>query len=498
MRSPMTVVPADASRLSSQEPSLTSKTRTKFAIPSCIVPTHKSRGGLDYAHRHKQPSEKDLVHKPSQKPMDVEENGGGDDDDGDDEDTELKLEPRIDCDTTVDDATDGRPEDGKRGWEHMEKRDDATKGNKQMLAKQGTFAKDMAKLERWITKAVERQSVRHEAKLRKVFSNILRNEEAPQHLQALKKLAWQQSRPQRGLIQNVIPVNPGADKMLGPPQINTSIGNDGGNNDQNILLILLDSLLQPFILQTRADIRNIVIWLCAGAPGSKIDGRINGSDEFSSKALQEDVMAIFHPNGSHSLGDIIDPRIVPMVLGCLKSRLQDFVSQLDTLLWERLGQGKEFLLQRVAALTGVPRFLIPLSEEPRKDEGPSLMGQSVDQEHQLLVESQQELPSEYKGRDDIQSQMEALGWVVDTVINELKSLAVDDALPKSKIKKGASSRIGSRQRANSARQQQGHHHHREMGAERQRLQIPWAQDGPTKPHEDKNVGMCGWIQDRLG
>jgi hypothetical protein len=160
---------------------------------------------------------------------------------------------------------------------------------------QEKLAKDMAKLERWLDKTVERKSARHEANLRRALNKVLRSEEASRYFQVLQDVVLQQpSHRQRELIKKTAPVTPDNDKVTDPPQ-------DAGT----IFLGLFESLVQSVILQVRADIRNIFIWVCAGAPGSK-NRRINGSDAFSSKALQDDVAAISHANGKHSLSAIID------------------------------------------------------------------------------------------------------------------------------------------------------------------------------------------------
>lgn len=407
----------------------------------------------------------------------------------------------------------------------------------------------MAKLERWIDKAVERKSARHEVNLRKALNKVLHSKEASRYLQILQDVVLQQPHPrQRELIQNAPPVDPkkpvdqnkpvdqdnGKVTDMPPPPLEDNLlnpTNPGEGGNPNIFAGLLESLLQSVILQARADIRNIFIWLCAGASGSKIDGRINGNDAFSSKALQDDVSAISHPNGKHSLSDIIDPRIGSMVLECLKGRLKDFAGQLDSLLMERLSQGKEFLLQQVASLIGIPRFLIPFSSggpvENGRD-GPQLLteqGLRLGQGDSLFVNSRQHGPSSANKDRNVQDPAKALEWVVDTFINELKPL-VDNKESKPQLKKQdkqdrqdkeraneasdatkeqmKASRIRSRRRVDPAPQQQQqdhhyHHHHHKAPNNKQRLQVPWSQNGPQKEmYEKEYVASCAWIIDRLG
>ncbi|KAI8602042.1 hypothetical protein EDD21DRAFT_89307 [Dissophora ornata] len=121
--------------------------------------------------------------------------------------------------------------------------------------------RDIAKLERWINKVTDQQSTRYRDNLYTVFNNVLTSKEASRYEKVFKDLALHQSQRQgqRELVQEQFP----------------PLTTFDSHSNRNIMLDLLDPLLQPFILQMRADIRNIFIWLCTGSPGSKIDGQMH-------------------------------------------------------------------------------------------------------------------------------------------------------------------------------------------------------------------------------
>ena len=225
----------------------------------------------------------------------------------------------------------------------------------------------IAKLEHWIDQTVNRRSVHYEREVYNIINGILQHKEALKYEHVFKdwalSAARQPTRGQRQLIQEALPINKDTGNNMGNanardtgelriatlyPTFNDTTDNNLNNGDgdnsggkQNGVLQFIGSLLQPHILQMRADNRNILIWLCAGAPGSKIDGHMNGSDEFSKNIVDDDLVATHHADGSHPLSDIIDPGIAGMILDCLKARFKDFVTLLDASVWGRLSQVKD-------------------------------------------------------------------------------------------------------------------------------------------------------------
>ena len=93
---------------------------------------------------------------------------------------------------------------------------------------------------------------------------------------------------------------------------------------------------------------------------------------------------------------------------------------------ERLSQGKEFLLQQVASVIGIPRFLIPFSEGAWVEDGrdgrqPPLTEQGIHlgQGDAMFVNSQQHGPSGASAdrhRNVQEPSKEALEWVVDAFL----------------------------------------------------------------------------------
>ncbi|KAG0315175.1 hypothetical protein BGZ99_007623 [Dissophora globulifera] len=374
---------------------------------------------------------------------------------------------------------------------------------------------DIAKLEHWINQTVHQRSAHYEQEVYNIVDDILQDEEASKYKHVFEDWALsatrQPIRGQRQLIQEAVSINNNnnsnstgnakagdVSEIPSAPLNDTINGNlENGHNDgnsgsnQNVVQQFIGSLLQPLILQLRADIRNVVIWLCAGAPGSKIDGRMNGSDEFSRKMVDDDFIATHHADGSHPLSDIIDPGIAGMIVDCLKGRYKDFVDQLDALVWSRLNQVKNFLLDKLVSLTGIPRYLIPLSFSPPEDDLPMveqsvITGQSG--KDRVLLESQ-----DADGHmEDMGKRLEAIGWMFNSVMDKTRLLATEKATTKSDIQKHG---------------QDHHHHHRKesrMGsrqrggkvAAQQRLQLP-VDKGSTEYYRPGHAMKCGWIEDRL-
>ncbi|KAG0300107.1 hypothetical protein BGZ98_009489 [Dissophora globulifera] len=377
---------------------------------------------------------------------------------------------------------------------------------------------DIAKLEHWINQTVHQRSAHYEQEVYNIVGDILQNEEASKYKHVFEDWALSATRQpihgQRQLIQEAVSINNNnisnssnntgnakagdVTENLSAPLNDTINGNlENGHNDnnsggnQNVVQQFIGSLLQPLILQLRADIRNVVIWLCAGAPGSKIDGRMNGSDEFSRKMVDDDFIATHHADGSHPLSDIIDPGIAGMIVDCLKGRYKDFVDQLDALVWSRLNQVKDFLLDKLTSLTGIPRYLIPLSFSPPEYDLP-MVEQSVitglSGKDRVLLESQ-----DSDGHmEDMGKRVEAIGWMFNSVMDKTRLLATEKATTKSDIQKHG---------------QDHHHHHRKesrMGsrqrggkvAAQQRLQLP-VDKGSTEYYRPGHAMKCGWIEDRL-
>jgi hypothetical protein len=184
----------------------------------------------------------------------------------------------------------------------------------------------------------------------------------------------------------------------------------------------IESLARPFVLQLRADIRNVLIWICLGATGSPMDGKIEGSEVSRAAAIQ-DQLAVQHPNGILMIQDILDAKVGKMVLDCLKSHLQNFSKEIQSLFWTQLNGAKEFLLDQVRNLIPLPKFLIPFAKEI--GEGERMVEIQEDEQTgvegtngELSVNQQLKLEQEQGLR---QTPEDAFAiWLVDNVMHELK------------------------------------------------------------------------------
>ncbi|KAF9896483.1 hypothetical protein BX616_007374, partial [Lobosporangium transversale] len=341
----------------------------------------------------------------------------------------------------------------------------------------------LTELENWIESKVDEQAVKYQDDLIKVMTNLLNNSEAAQYLDVLVKMASssdnqkeQQQQIKRRFIQSSskeqqqgdqeesfesssVPKSRIASKTSSGQQDHQPLLKRAPNQDMNMTAATMNSLMEPFILQLRRDIRNILIWLCAGAPGSKIDGKVYGDDEFSRRATKADITAIRHPKGAHYLADIIDPNTSTLILACLKSYYQDFGEQLYSLAIERSQQAKEAILSKLQELTGVPKFLLPFSIEKMLGQSEGLknilpiISQSLQLTEQAPGVVREETEAEggalhskqlnkagssddgrvddsgndnaTEGNSDAQKPSEALNWVVDNVLNEFRKTFVE-------------------------------------------------------------------------
>ncbi|KAF9340925.1 hypothetical protein BGZ91_011809 [Linnemannia elongata] len=146
---------------------------------------------------------------------------------------------------------------------------------------------------------------------------------------------------------------------------------------------LLNTLLQPFIIQFRTDVRNTVIFICGGQHDGLIDGAINAA----------------------------------LALECLKTHFGHLTTALGKLLVDRFAAAKEFLLKQVAGLAGIPRFLLPFSEEG-DDKGVAAFAAAV-----AVAAGEASVSSEEK-KERIERSGAFAEWLVDSMVHEFQ-LAVE-------------------------------------------------------------------------
>ncbi|KAG0276396.1 hypothetical protein BGZ95_007585 [Linnemannia exigua] len=260
-----------------------------------------------------------------------------------------------------------------------------------------------------LDKIVEEQSAPFEAELERIMSELLDGQAATvysdvlQHIETrrLQQQQEQQKVQEPAVTKDKDDITTNAQKSFhaqdGPPAIDTHA--------------LLTTLLQPFIIQFRADVRNTVIFICGGQQDGLIDGEINGSDDYAKKAAQEDIIATTHLDGVH-ITDLYDPQTGALALECLKTRFGHLTTALGKLLAARLAGLKEFLLSKVAALVGIPRFLIPFSEDGETKQ-------------EFAEQSVVDALSEEK-KERIQRSEAFARWLVNSMVSEFQ-LAVEQA-----------------------------------------------------------------------
>ncbi|KAF9899817.1 hypothetical protein EC991_008258 [Linnemannia zychae] len=240
-----------------------------------------------------------------------------------------------------------------------------------------------------LDKIVEEQSAPFEAQLERILSDLLNSQTATEyndvlfHIQSLQH-QQQQEKPLHAL-------------------------DDSSGRGIDVRAII-NSLLQPSIIQFRTDVRNTVIFICGGQHDGSIDGKINGNDDYAKKAAQDDIIATTHPDGVH-IGDLYDPQTGALVLECLKTHFGHLTKALGELLSTRFAGLKEFLLNKVATLAGIPRFLIPFSQDS-------------DMQDRFVEMNIDELSGEEEER--IRRSVAFSRWLVDSVINELQVAVEQD------------------------------------------------------------------------
>ncbi|KAG0376273.1 hypothetical protein BGX24_007988 [Mortierella sp. AD032] len=130
----------------------------------------------------------------------------------------------------------------------------------------------------------------------------------------------------------------------------------------SILTSIINTLLPPFILHFRADLRNFLYWICSPTSSAHINGRdTSGDDSWAEKIAKEDADKLIHPDGSIDLKALWDPRIGTIVLDCIRSHAQNVVNEVVGLAGTRFTEIKEFLVAQLRGLIGLPKWLLPFS-----------------------------------------------------------------------------------------------------------------------------------------
>ncbi|KAG0350323.1 hypothetical protein BG005_010165 [Podila minutissima] len=185
----------------------------------------------------------------------------------------------------------------------------------------------------------------------------------------------------QGIVSNVLDSDEAvqfADVFEGLAQDSLTLSSPPNPSRFDILPVIM-ALLKPVVLNLRADIRNTLIWLCQGEPGSTIDGKV-AVDKAAKQALLADQTAVVHPNGTIYFMDLFDPNLGKIALDCVQGHSSSVLKGVTDLFWTRLGQMKEFLLEQLRVAIGLPKF--PVGAEGLEMEGGDLqeVAKAVDAE----------------------------------------------------------------------------------------------------------------------
>lgn len=278
-------------------------------------------------------------------------------------------------------------------------------------------------LQKRIDEIVKEQSSPFEAELSRIMTDLLDSQGALEYQEVLDRIEATQQQKDSGSTADenremdaITQTTFHAQDDITPTPSGGG-GSGGGFNPRS----LLNTLLQPFIIQFRTDVRNTVIFICGSQHDGLIDGKIHGDDNYAKKAAQDDIVATTHPDGVH-LADLYDPNTAALALDCLRTHFGRLTTALSKLLMDRFANAKEILLNQVAGLAGIPRFLIPFSEEDREA---AIIADDVDEEEESEQFVKQSIDTLGEAEKEKIEQSGAFAqWLVDSMVNEFR-LAVE-------------------------------------------------------------------------
>lgn len=265
-------------------------------------------------------------------------------------------------------------------------------------------------LQRRIDEIVKEQSAPFEAELFRIMTNLLDSQDAAEYQDVLSHIETATQREDLGSFVN--DNKDDASQATFHAQYDATPAPAPGFNPS----ALLNTLLQPFIIQFRTDVRNTIIFICGGQHEGLIDGKFHGNDDYAKKAAQDDIIATTHPDSVH-FADLFDPKTAALALDCLKTHSGHLTTALGKLLVDRFAAAKEFLLQKIAGLIGIPRFLIPFSEEG-EDKGAAAFAAAV-----VAAAGDASMSSEEE-KERIERSGAFAEWLVDSMVHEFR-LAVE-------------------------------------------------------------------------
>ncbi|KAG0002598.1 hypothetical protein BGZ79_002701 [Entomortierella chlamydospora] len=113
--------------------------------------------------------------------------------------------------------------------------------------------------------------------------------------------------------------------------------------------------MPPLVLQARADLRNLIIWLCSPLSSIHIDGKGgNGEDAEARKAQAADAKVLFNHGTDLKIKDIWGSQVGQLAMEYLKVYWKVFTDELIGLAWKRVDEGKEILIDELRSAIGLP------------------------------------------------------------------------------------------------------------------------------------------------
>ncbi|KAG0343581.1 hypothetical protein BG004_005202, partial [Podila humilis] len=226
----------------------------------------------------------------------------------------------------------------------------------------------------------------------------------------------------------------------------------------SILSSVLDTILPPFVSSMRKDIRNIIIWFLSGALAPKINGAvIHMNPALEAAAAGEDQeTTIFHRTTTtttsvgtndndgdfsivETLKDIFDPKMATLVLDCVKAHFHMATQALVDLFWTRIGDAKEFLINQILGLIGLPAItssgggtsvLVSLLTGGQGQVGRMEVDEKEENSeitmNETVASSSSGPLTKYSlqsGGKNVQRTGEFVGWIVDSVLAEFEKTA---------------------------------------------------------------------------
>ncbi|KAF9149951.1 hypothetical protein BG015_008243 [Linnemannia schmuckeri] len=246
-------------------------------------------------------------------------------------------------------------------------------------------------LQKRINEIVKEQSVPFETELARIMADLLDSRNAAEYQDVLSHIGTTQQEGSDSIANDSNSDKDAVTQTALYAQADGAAPASGLSPRE-----LLNTLLQPFIIQFRTDVRNTT------SPS------INDNDGYAKKAAQDDITATTHPDGVH-FADLYDLNTAALAIDCLKTHFGRLTIALGKLFVDRFAAAREFLLKQVGALAGIPRFLVPFSDKENKD---------------TVAVTLDDASSSEAEKERIERSGAFAQWLVDSMVHEIQ-LAVE-------------------------------------------------------------------------